>query len=826
MTVRNRIRAILSERIMISDGGIGTLLQGRGLKPGHPPEVMLLEAFHEVESVHRLYVEAGADMITTNSFGASRPKLAQHGLAAHFEEINRKAVEAACRASDGKALIAASIGPTGELLQPMGSMTMESLLEEFRAQVRLLKSAGADFAILETMGDLGELQAAARACFMERLPFMASMTFNTAGRSLSGSAPESVAVSLEAYDPIAIGTNCGLGPDEMIPRIREFALATDYPILAQPNAGLPQLVGTETVFRLSPEPFAAQAVALAEAGAAIIGGCCGTTPAHIEALRKALEGRKPWERKRQFGVRFAARSGIAVAGSDHPFCVIGERINPTGRKSLSRQLREMDFTLLRKDAALQVERGAVLLDVNVSVPDSSEPDLMSRAIHEIQSLLPAVPLSIDSNDPATLAQGLRQVVGVPLLNSISGEISRLEKLLPIVAETGANFIALAMDESGIPADAEARLAIIDRIIKAAESHGISRNRILVDCLVFTVASQPHQARETLRAIRRIRDESGCATSLGVSNVSFGLPARDALSSTFLAMAMSAGLSAGIINPLSDRMMETVRASELLANRDPAARAYVAFTAEREKRDQERIGEVALRSKPKVPDNADATVGPATGLIESIDIQRMIREGDRKGAVAALEALLRGGRTPSDLLSKELIPAIRDVGLRYASGEIYLPQLILAGETMRAGVDFLRPELAESAESGLHGTPLVIGTVEGDIHDIGKNIVTIVLENQGFRVVDLGKNVDTEHFVAAVLEHRAPVAALSALMTTTMPAMETTVKMLHERCPDVKVMVGGAVVTQAFADRIGADGFAREAVGAGNLARKLAGLPVL
>ncbi|MBN1879420.1 homocysteine S-methyltransferase family protein [bacterium] len=826
MNVRERIRAIIADRILIVDGAIGTLLQMRGLEPGMPPEVLLLDAPKDVTDVHRLYVEAGADIITTNSFGASRLKLAQHGLEDRFEQINRLSVETARKAANGRALVAGSIGPTGELLQPMGSISMIELQEEFRRQARILKQAGADLAIIETMGDLGELQAAARACYLERFPFMTSMTFNEAGRSLSGSTPENLAITMAPFHPLAIGTNCGMGPAGMVPRIHELVSVTDCPILAQPNAGLPELVGSTTVFRLPPEPFAERAVKLADAGASIIGGCCGTTPDHILALRNSLKDRRPAPAAHRFGVRFSARSGIALAGEGAPFCVIGERINPTGRKILSRQLRTGDFSMLRKDAGLQVERGASLLDVNVGVPDADESDLMIRAIHELQSLMPAVPLSIDSNDPDTLTAGLHNVVGIALLNSINGEQSRLDKLLPIVAETGANFIALAMDETGMPEDAATRMNIIRRIIDSAEKFGIARNRILVDCLVFTVASQPQQAKETLEAIRRVKSELGCATSLGVSNVSFGLPARDSISSTFLAMAITAGLDAGIINPLSDRMMETLRSTELLMNRDSGARQYLSFIEKKEKRDRE-------HQKTMTPVRQEIIESPVKTVTESkavTDSGREIRwkvlEGDRTGIVSAIDDQLSSGKSPDTLLSGVLVPAIQDVGRRYGNGEIYLPQLILAGETMRIGVEYLRPMLAHGAGAGLHNTPLVIGTVEGDIHDIGKNIVAIVLENQGFRIIDLGKNVSVETFARAIRDSDASVVALSALMTTTMLAMESTVKILKDRCPGVKIMVGGAVVTQSFADRIGADGYAKEAVGAGNMARRLAGLSLL
>ncbi|HPQ41938.1 MAG TPA: dihydropteroate synthase, partial [bacterium] len=472
-----------------------------------------------------------------------------------------------------------------------------------------------------------------------------------------------------------------------------------------------------------------------------------------------------------------------------------------------------------------------ILDVNMGVPDADETDLMVRAIRDIQAQVPAIPLSIDSNDPDTLIQGLHEVIGRPLLNSISGETERMERLLPAVYETGANFIALAMDETGIPADAEARMKIIRRIIDQAEMHGISRDRILVDCLVFTVGSQPHQARETLTAVERVRRELGCATILGVSNVSFGLPRRAVLSSAFLAMAMQAGLNAGIINPLSDRMMETLRAAELLLNRDAGARNYVSLMEAIESRTPEDIqeprrsgGAVASAPKRTTPAGSPGGSGKCPDEPQARStLQETIVTGDKSGVIPAIDNLIAGGMSPGDILASELVPAIEEVGRQYGAGKIYLPQLILAGETMRTGVDHLRPKLILSDDRMLHNTPFILGTVSGDIHDIGKNIVAIVLENQGFQVIDLGKNVPLEQFVESVRKYNAPIAGLSALMTTTMPAMEVTVNGLRDACPGVRIMVGGAVVTQAFADRIGADGYTREAVAAGAMARQIAGI---
>jgi 5-methyltetrahydrofolate--homocysteine methyltransferase len=808
MSVRERFEKIISQRVLTGDGAIGTLLQARGLPAGKPPESMMLNSPEEVEAVHRLYFEAGAEILTTNTFGANRLKLEQYGLAGHIHRINSRAVEAARNVAADIAFVAGCVGPTGELLRPMGKRTVPELVEIYREQIQILRDAGADFAILETMSDIGELQAAARACHIEQFPFVASMTYNENGRSLTGATPEVTAVTLEPFEPLAIGVNCGLGPAEMLQRVKEYALATHLPLLAQPNAGLPKLVGKETVFQLPPDQFADHSAKLARAGAAVVGGCCGTTPQHIRALRNAVNDYSPSIRGKIQAVRFSARSGCAVAGFEKPFCIIGERINPTGRKRLSNQMRNSDFSRVRKDASRQVERGANLLDINVGVPETDETALMLHVIDLLQSMHPGTPLSIDSNDPAVLAVGLKHVVGRSLLNSINGDDERMDALLPIVAETGANFIALAMDETGMPKTADERLKIIKRILKRAEEFGIDRNRVLVDTLVFTVASEPRQPMETLVALKRIRQELGCASVLGVSNVSFGLPGRDVITSSFLAMAMVSGLTAGIVNPLSDRIVETIRATELLLNKDSGAVKYVSAV--------ESIGSAC---RPEIKTSA-LKIGQK---IEPESVLNYLKDGDREGLIAVLDTLMAGGKSPDKILSGELAPAIQKVGDMYGCGTIYLPQLILAGEAMRAAVAHIRPLLSKYSGKGLHGTPLIIGTVEGDIHDIGKNIVAIVMENRGFKVHDLGKNIAPEKFLQMIDRIKPTVVALSALMTTTMPAMENTVRELKRRYPDVRVMVGGAVVTQKFADRIGADGYASEAVGAGTLALELAGL---
>ncbi len=815
MHIIERFRKVREERILISDGGMGTLLQNLGLKPGHPPETMLLDNPEAVGKVHREYYLAGARMITTNSFGASPMKLAQFGLEGDMERINTLAVRIARKSVGEDAFIAASIGPSGALLQPMGPVSMPELTSMFRSQAQVLKDAGADFAILETMSDIGEMLCAARACADIDFPFIASMTFENNLRSLSGSPPEVTAVVMEPFNPVAIGSNCGMGPDGMVPVIKEFAENTHFPIIAQPNAGLPELVNGRTVFRMNPQDFASVSVELAQAGCSVIGGCCGTTPDHIALTARAISGLKPVMRNRKQGVAFASRTRAIVLGPGMPFGIIGERVNPTGRKKLSAQLAAGDFSMAKRDAGRQLSRGAALIDVNVGIPDVNEKKLMEDLVRDIQGMFPDACLSVDSNDAEVLSAGIQQIAGRPLLNSINGEEKTLSRLLPLVKKTGVNFIALAMDERGIPGNAAQRIEIIHRILDSAEQLGIDKSRILVDCLVFTVGSQPVQPLETLKTVRYVTETLGCATVLGVSNVSFGLPERAVISSTYLAMALANGLSAGIINPLSNRMMQTLRAAELLLNRDPGAGNYLQLVRE--------IADAPpkVKKKPRVvkkPTPQEPSNDPGADPIASCVIH-----GSKSEIIPLITQALDSGISPGNVLNNSLVPAIQLVGDRYGKGELYLPQLIMAGETMRRGVDFLKPQLRKRGEGNLHLTPVLICTVANDIHDIGKNIVSIILENSGFNVIDLGKNVKTEVILQAIPEHDAKLVGLSALMTTTLPSMEDSVLRIREKFPEVKTMVGGAVVTRKFADRIGAHGYAREAVDAGTLGLKLLGL---
>ncbi|MBN1354856.1 homocysteine S-methyltransferase family protein [bacterium] len=818
--IKKRFTACLEQGILVSDGGIGTLLQAEGLAPGQMPEIMVLEKPEKVRDVHRSYLAAGAGIITTNTFGATRGKLAEFGLSDQLERINFKAVTLARDAAGDKAFVAGSIGPTGLLLHPMGPAGIDQMEALFAEQAACIKRAGADFAIVETMGDVGEAAAAVRSCHRLGLPVIASMTFNQQYRSLTGSPPEVIPAILEPFKPLAVGTNCGMGPGGMIEIVRIMSRSTHLPVIAQPNAGLPRYVAGRTEFQMSPDEFAAGVMVMAEAGAGILGGCCGTTPDHIAALARSLQGFRVELKKTGRGIKFASRTRVFIFGNGHPFGIIGERINPTGRKKLSSQFKSRDFSMAKLDAGKQIRAGAHLLDINVGVPDTDEKSNMQLLVEEIQSVLPDAGFSIDSNDEEVLEAGIRAVIGRSLLNSINGEDRKMESLFPLVLDTGSNFIALAMDETGIPKTSQQRLAVIRRIVDQAQKAGIDRNRILIDCLVFTVGSQPDQAMETLRAVRDVTEELGCATVLGISNVSYGLPNRELIASVFLAMAQSAGLNAGIINPLSPIMMQTLKSTELLLNRDPGAKQFLNFIQRIQP--EERISiPTEKANRIDTPSQEQSRNGQPAGLPEVI--RKTIIEGDKSSIRSVIHQSLESGLSPDEILRGSLLPAIMEVGDRYGRGLLFLPQLILAGETMRLAVQILKPQLLASGAKTLHSTPFVLGTVEGDNHDIGKNILAIVLENQGFRVIDLGKNVSADRFAEEVDRNQANLVGLSALMTTTLPSMEQTVRFLKMNRPGIRVFVGGAVVTRAFSERIGADGYAKDAVSAGPLVLEIAGL---
>jgi 5-methyltetrahydrofolate--homocysteine methyltransferase len=791
--MRQPLLKALQERVLVLDGAMGTMLQERGLRPGQAPEEMNLDSPGVVEAVHREYAAAGADLIVTNTFGANRVKLAHYGLEQRLREINARAVEIARLAAGPQGWVVGSIGPTGRFVEPLGDASFDEMADIFRQQAQALVDAGADALSFETFLDLKEIRAgviAAREVSAD-IPVIAMLTFDDKGRSVLGTPPEAAAVVLEAAGADVVGSNCGLGPDGITEVLETMRAVTSLPLISQANAGLPRLEGGITIFPASPEEMTAYHGRLLELGVRIIGGCCGTTPAHIAAIRAALEGRD--QRWRSTGpdpaVTFlASRSRVVSLGSGRPVAVIGERINPTGKKAFAAELREGKLSYIRAEAMGQLERGAHLLDVNVGLPGIDEPAMMEQAVFCVTSAVQA-PLVLDSSDPDALERGLRAVDGKALVNSVSGEEKSLRRVLPLVKKYGAAVVALTLDGSGIPETAAARLEVARRIVAEAERLGIPRRDVVVDCLTLTVSAEQERARETLAAIRAVKQELGCPTVLGVSNISFGLPRRPLVSSAFFAMAMEAGLDAAIINPREEAMMDAWRAAMVLLNRDPAATAYIAAYA----------------------GSQQAPAAAADG--QPLDIrQRLARgvvDGDRDGIVHLVEEALAQGMAPLAVSTEGLLPGLEEVGRRFEKNIVFLPQVMQSAETMQRAFAYIKPLLA-GADAVSRGR-ILMATVEGDIHDIGKNIVCTLLENHGYEVIDLGKNVAADRIVAEALERQVDAVGLSALMTTTMTEMERVIARLKERGVPSFTMVGGAVVTQEYADSIGADLYARDAM---------------
>lgn len=778
-------------RPLLLDGAMGTMLQASGLPVGMSPEQYCMESPQVLRGIHKAYLDAGADLLTTCTFGGNPFKLPKNLDVFVFNRRMAEVAREAARDAGRPVFVAGNVGPSGQFAKPLGPVEPHDLIAAFAAQIRGLVAGGADLIFVETQFDLAEARAAVVAARQEcDLPVMVSMTFEQ-GVSLTGSSPTIFAETMQNLGVDVVGTNCSLGPDQMLPVVRELLSACVCPIMAEPNAGLPELRGNVTVFPLGPEEFARKTAAFAGLGARILGGCCGTTPQHLAALSRTLSGMEcalP-ETPRRDGICLTSRSQLVRIGVDEPLVVIGERINPTGKKALTQELQEGRFDTALQLADQQVEAGAGVLDVNVGASLVDETVLLPDLVQRLAGRL-TLPLSLDSSNAEAIAKVLPYCPGSFLVNSISGEADRMDVLGPLCRDYGAPFILLPLQGAKLPVRAAERIRIVEHLLERAAALGIPRRLVMVDILALAVSSKAEGGRQCLEMARWCRSQ-GLPTTLGLSNISFGLPARELLNATFLSMAVGAGLTSCIANPSATRLREAVDAMRVLGAHDPHAESFIASYAE-----WKPAGGAVLRR--------DGGGGAAKNLSEAV------LNGDKENVLPLLDAELEAGADPFVLVQDTLIPAITEVGARYERREYFLPQLIRAAETMQAAFAHLKPRL--EANRGHEERPVIVmATVEGDIHDIGKNIVALLLGNHGFDVVDAGKDVPAEAIVACALEHNARIIGLSALMTTTMVRMEDTIRLIRERGLPIKVMVGGAAVTQAFADAIGADAYCPDAV---------------
>lgn len=797
----------IKEKVLILDGAMGTMLQSRGLKPGQSPEELNITMPDVVASVHRDYLEAGADIIVTNTFGGTRFKLAHYGLENRVREINMRAVEIARSEAGSKAYVGASMGPTGQFVEPVGEVTFDNMKEAFREQAEALVAAGADLISLETFLDIKECRAAVIAIreVSSTIPIVAMLTFDDNGRSVLGTPPEAAAITLEAAGADIIGSNCGLGVDGIYDILCRMRSVTRLPLISQANAGLPLLIDGTTIFPGTPEEMAGYHERMIELGVRIIGGCCGTTPAHIRAMKnEAVSKQRIWSHTtdRNGATLLSSRSGWACVGAGTSTAIIGERINPTGKRLYSQELQEGKVSYIRREALDQVQAGATLLDVNVGAPGIDEPSAMQRAVFCVSGVV-SVPLVLDSSSPEALEAGLKASDGKVLINSVSGDAKSLRHVLPLAKKYGAAIIGLTLDKKGIPETAEGRLAVARRIRNAARRAGIPDNDIIIDCLTLTVSAEQKRAGESLKAIRLVKQKLGLSTVLGVSNISFGLPQRPLISSAFFAMAMEAGLDAAIINPKDRPMMDAWRSAMVLLNRDHQAAAYI---------------EAYREHQMPAPDPQSTDESEASSLGR---LSKCIISGDRDGIVALVDQALAEGIAPLEISSKGFLPGLEEVGRRFERNIYFLPQVMQSAETMQAGFARLKAEM--KGEAFISRGKILMATVEGDIHDIGKNIVCTLLENHGFEVFDIGKNVSAATILAKARDYAVDAVGLSALMTTTMSEMDNVLKKLKAAGITTFTMVGGAVVTQEYADRIGADLYAKDAMEAVVKIKKLLGV---
>lgn len=813
---RKAFREMIESRVVILDGATGSNLQKAGMPTGVCPEQWILEHPQALIDLQRAYVKAGTDIVYAPTFTASRIKLEEYGLEDRLEQMNRDLVALSREAVAGSgALVAGDMTMTGKQLAPIGDLPFEMLIEVYKEQAAVLADAGVDLFVIETMMSLQETRAALIAIReVCDLPVMASLTYESDGRTLYGTDAKTAMVVLQSLGADAVGLNCSTGPAEMVSAVEQMREIANIPVLAKPNAGLPELEDGETIYRMTPEEFAAAGAKLVEAGASIVGGCCGTTPEHIRALADAVKELEVpqicTEKKRLL----ATERSVLEIDPDGNFLVVGERINPTGKKALQAELREGSLDLVCQMAAEQEENGAAILDVNMGMNGIDEKAMMLAAIEELTTAS-SLPLCLDSSNVDVLEAALRLYPGRALVNSVSLEQIKIERLLPIVAKYGAMFILLPLSDEGIPETVEQKRGIVREILSHAYALGFTREDIVVDGLTATVGANPKAALECFDTIHYCKQELGLATICGLSNISFGLPNRPFVNTAFLTMAIEQGLTMAIANPSQDLLMNAAFASDMLLHKPESDIRYI----DRMQVYERHLAEKEAVDRPKA--KREAAQDTASETKNDDIIFNSVLKGDKKHIVAQVEEALKNGAVPGDIINGSLIPAINDVGEKFEKQIYFLPQLIASASAMQTAIEHLEPLLARSDEDGETAT-IVIATVEGDIHDIGKNLVVLMLKNYGYHVIDLGKDVAAETIVQTALDEHAQVIGLSALMTTTMMRMKDVVELAKERGCTSKIIIGGACITDSFAQEIGADGYSADAASCVKLVQKLLG----
>ena len=775
-------REFLKENIVVFDGAMGTMMQRMGLQAGELPELLNMTHPEMIRDIHRQYVEAGSHVVSTNTFQASEYKLKGRGYT--VEEIISRAV--ALAKESGARFTALDVGPVGQLMEPLGPLTFEEAYEMFRRQMAAGEKAGADLIIVETMSDIYEVKAALLAAREHtNLPVILSLTYQADGRTFTGTDPVTATLALQGMEPDALGLNCSMGPRELLPVAEKILRYSKLPVIVQANAGLPEIIDEETVYTITPEEYVESVTAMLDLGVGIIGGCCGTDPEFIRQICQAAQGRKPIPLRPE--KCSAVTSATRTVFLDNRITVIGERINPTGKPKLKEALRENRIEYILNEAIDQAKHGADVLDINVGLPELNEPEVIRQTVKSVQEVC-SLPLQIDSADPKAIEAGLRACNGRAMVNSVNGKKESMEAIFPLVKKYGALVVGLTLDEAGIPETAEGRYAIAEKIVHTAETYGIPREDILIDCLTLTASAQQQAVLATLEGIRLVKERLGVKTVLGVSNVSFGLPNRPLLNSIFLTAAMGAGLDAPILNPMSEEMMRAVETFRVFNCQDPGAARYIGKYSD-------------VRIETKAPENK-----PTAGVFDAL--MELIIDGLKEETADQVRLLLETC-SPLDIIDQGFVPALNQVGDGFETGEVFLPSLMMSAEAVKAGFDVIKAARKPEDEASSKGK-VVVATVQGDIHDIGKNIAKMLLENYGYEVIDLGRDVPIQKVVDAVREHQAKLVGLSALMTTTVKNMKSTIAAIREAGLDCGIMVGGAVLNPEYAQFVGADYFVKDA----------------